>query len=70
MARIQIRLYKKDLNDPDNHNGVSTNLQPDILECEVKRALGSITMNKANGNDRIPAELFHLLKDEAVKVLH
>ena len=63
-------LYKKDLNDPDNHNGVSTNLQPDILECEVKRALGSITMNKANGNDRIPAELFHILKDDAIKVLH
>ena len=63
-------LYKKDLNDPDNHNGVITHLQPDILECEVKWALGSITTNKANGNDRIPAELLHLLKDEAVKVLH
>ena len=63
-------LYKKDLNDPDNHNGVITHLQPDILECEVRWALGSITTNKANGNDRIPAELFQILKDDAVKVLH
>ena len=62
-------LYKKDLNDPDNHNGVSTNLQPDILECEVKRALGSITMNKASRGDGISAELFKIIKDDAVKVL-
>ena len=61
-------LYKKDLYNPDNHNGV--NLQPDILECEVKWALGSITMNKASGGDGIPAELFQILKDDAVKVLH
>ena len=63
-------LYKKDLNDPDNHDGVITHLEPDILECEIKRALGSITMNKANGGDGIPAELFEILKDNAVKVLH
>ena len=62
-------LYKKDLNDPDNHDGVITGLEPDILECEVKWALGSITMNKASGDDGIPAELFHILKDDAVKVL-
>ena len=61
-------LYKKDLYNPDNHNGV--NLQPDILECEVKWALGSITTNKASGSDGIPAELFQILKDDAVKVLH
>ena len=59
-------LYKKDLNDPDNHDGVITDLEPDILECEVKRALESITMNKACGGDRIPAELFQILKDDAV----
>ena len=61
-------LYKKDLHDPDNHNGVITDLQPDILECEVKRALESITMNKASGGDGIPVELFQILKDDAVKV--
>ena len=58
-------LYKKDLHDPDNHNGVITHLEPDILECEVKWALGSITMNKASGGDGIPAELFQILKDDA-----
>ena len=63
-------LYKKDLHDPDNHNGVITHLEPDILECEVKWALGSITTNKHSGGDGIPAELFQILKDDAVKVLH
>ena len=63
-------LYKKDLNDPENHDGVITHLEPDILECEVKWALGSITMNKASGGEGIPAELFQILKDGAVKVLH
>ena len=63
-------LYKKDLHDPHNHNGVITNLEPDILECEVKCALGSITTNKANGGDGIPLELFQILKDDAVKMLH
>ena len=63
-------LYKKDLHDPDNHNGVITYLEPDILECEVKWALGSITTNKASGGDGIPIELFQILKDAAVKVLH
>ena len=64
-------LYKKDLHDTDNHNGMITHLQPDILETEVKWALGSITMNKASGGDGIPAELFQILKDDtAVKVLH
>ena len=63
-------LYKKDLHNPDNHDGVIINLEPDILEYEVKWALGSITMNKASGGDRIPAELFPILKDDAVKVLH
>ena len=63
-------LYKKDLHDPDNHNGVITHLEPDILECEVKWALGSITTNKASGGDGIPVELFQNLKDDAVKVLH
>ena len=62
-------LYKKDLNDPDNHDGVITHLEPDILECKVKWALVSITMNKASGGDGIPAELFPILKDDAVKVL-
>ena len=62
-------LYKKDLNDPDNH-GVITHLEPDILECEVKWALESITTNKARGDDGIPVELFQILKDDAVKVLH
>ena len=63
-------LYKKDLHNPDNHDGVITHLQPDILECEVKWALGSIITNKANEGDRIPVELFQILKDDAVKVLH
>ena len=63
-------LCKKDLCDPDNHDGVITHLEPDILECEVKWALESITMNKASGGDGIPAELFQILKDDAVKVLH
>ena len=63
-------LYKKDLHDPDKHNGVITHLEPDILECEVKWALESITMNKASGGDGIPAEVFQILKDDAVKVLH
>ena len=62
-------LYKKDLHDPDNHNGVITHLEPDILECEVKWAIGSTTMNKASGGDGIPVELFQILKDDAVKVL-
>ena len=62
-------LYKKDFHDPDNHNGMITHLQPDILECEVKWALRSITTNKASGGDRIPVELFRVLKDDAVKVL-
>ena len=62
-------LHKKDLHDPDNHNGVITHLEPDILECEVKRALESIAMNKASGGDGIPVELFQILKDDAVKVL-
>ena len=61
-------LYKKDLHDPDNQDGVITRLEPDILECEVKWALGSITVNKANGGDGIPAELFQILKEDAVKV--
>ena len=63
-------LYKNDLHDPDNHDGVITDLEPDILECEVKWALESITMNKASGGDGIPVELFQILKDDAVKVLH
>ena len=63
-------LYKKDLHDPDNHDGVITHLEPDILECEVKWALGSITMNKASEGDGIPVELFQILKDDSVKVLH
>ena len=61
---------QKDLNDPDNHNGVITHLEPNILECEVRWALGSITMNKASGGNGIPVELFQILKDAAVKVLH
>ena len=63
-------LYKKDLHDPDNHNGVITYQEPDILECEVKWALGSITTNNASGGDGIPVELFQILKGDAVKVLH
>ena len=63
-------LYKKELHDPDNHDDVITHLEPDILECEVKWALESIHMNKASGGDGIPVELFQILKDDAVKVLH
>ena len=63
-------LYRKDLHDPDNHNGVITHLEPDILECEVKWPLGSIVTNKASGGDGIPVELFQILKDDAVKMLH
>ena len=63
-------LYKKDLHDPENHNGMITHLEPDILECEVKWALGNITTNKASGGDGIALELFQILKDDAVKMLH
>ena len=63
-------LYKRELHDPDNHDGVITHLEPDILECEVKRALGSSTTNKANGVDGIRVELFQILKDDAVTILH
>ena len=63
-------LYKKDLNNPDNHNAVISDLEPDILKCKVNWALGSIAMNKASGGDRIPAKLFQIVKDDAVKVLH
>ena len=63
-------LSKKNVHDPDNHNGVITHLEPDILECEVKWALGSITVNKASGRDGIPVELFQAMKDDAVKLLH
>ena len=63
-------LYKKDLHNPDNHDGVIARPEPDILVCEVELALGSITTNKANGGDKIPVELSHILKDDAVKVLH
>ena len=69
MARIH-RLYKKDLHDPDNYDGVITHLEPDLLECKVKWALGSITMNKVSGGDGIPVELFQIPTDDAVKVLH
>ena len=65
-----LELHKKDLNDPDNHDGVTTHLEPDILESKVKWALGSITTNKASGGDRIPGELFPILKDDAVEALH
>ena len=70
MAKIHRRTIQKGLNDQDNHSGVSTHLEPDILECEVKWALGSITTNKASRGDGIPVELFQILKDDAVKVLH
>ena len=70
MAEYTEELYKRDLHDPDNHDGVITHLEPDILECEVKWALGNITMNKARGGDGIPVELFQILKDDAMKVLH
>ena len=63
-------LYKKDLHDPHNHDGVITHLEPDILECEVKQALGCIIMNKASESDGIPVELFQIVKDDAVKVMH
>ena len=69
MARIQ-RTIQKDLHDPENNNGVITHLEPDTLECKVKWALGSITMNKASGGNGIPAELFQILNDDALKVLH
>ena len=70
MSRIHRRTVQTDLHDPDNHDGVITNLEPDILECEVKWALESITTNKVSGGDGIPDELFQILKDDAVKVLH
>ena len=70
MARIHRRTTQNDLHDPDNHDGVITHLEPDILECEVKWALGSISKNKASGGDGIPAELFQILKDYAGKELH
>ena len=70
MARIHRRTVKNDLHDRDNHDGVVTHLEPDILECEVKRALGSITMNKASADDGIPVELFQILKDDTVERLH
>ena len=70
MARIHRRTIQKDLHDPDNHDGEITHLEPDILKCEVKWALGSITMNKASGGDGIPVELLQILEDDAVKVLH
>ena len=70
MAEYTEGLYKKDLHDPDNHNGVITHLEPEMLECKVKWALGSITMNKAIGGDEIPVELFQTLRNDAVKVLH
>ena len=63
-------LYRKDLNDPDDHDGVNTHLEPDILECKVKWTLGSIIMNKASGCDGVPAELFQILKDDGIKMLH
>ena len=70
MARLHRRTIQKDLHDPDNHDGVITHPEPDILECEIKWALGSITMKKASGGDGIPVELFQILKDDAEKVLH
>ena len=70
MARIHRRAVQKELHDPDNHNGVITHLEPYILECEVKWALGSITTSRASGSDGIPTELFQILKDDAVKVPH
>ena len=70
MTRIHRELYKKALHDPDNHDGVITHLEPDILECEVKWALESIAMNKASGGHGIPVKLFQILKDDTVKVLH
>ena len=70
MEEYTKELYKKDLHNQDNHNGVISHLEPDVLQCEVKWALGSITTNKASGGDGIPAELFQILKDDVLKVLH
>ena len=70
VARILIRIVQRNLNDLDNHDGMITHLEPDILECEVNSSIGSITMNKASGGDGIPTELFPILNDDAVKVLH
>ena len=70
VTRIHRKLYRKDHHDPDNHDGAITHLEPDILKCEVKWGLGSITMSKTSGGDGIPVELFQILKDDAVKVLH
>ena len=70
MARIHRRTIQKELHDPDNHDGMITHLEPDILECEVKQALGSITTNKAYGGDAMPVELSQILKDDTLKVLH
>ena len=70
MVRIHRRTVQEELHDPDNHDGVIIHLEPDVLECEVKWALGSITTNKASGGDGIPVELFQILKDDAVTVLH
>ena len=70
MQEYTENLYKKDFHDPDNQDGVITHLEPDVLQCKVKWALGQITTNKASGGDRIPVELFQILKDDAVKVLH
>ena len=70
MARIHRRAIQKRFNDPDNHDSVITHLEPDVLECEVKGVLGNITMNKASRGDGIPAELFQVVRDDAVKVLH
>ena len=70
MVRIHRRIVQKDLHDPDNHDAIITHLEPDILECEVKWALGSIRKNKASGGDGIPVELFQILKDDVVRVLH
>ena len=70
MTRNTEELYKKDLQDPDNHDDLNTHLEPDILECEVKWALGSISTNKTSGGDGIPAELFQILNEDAMKVLH
>ena len=70
MTRIHQKLYKKDLHNPDSHDGAITHLEPDIVECAIKWVLGSITVNNASGSDGIPVELFQILKDDAVKVLH
>ena len=70
MSRIHRRVVRKSLSDPDNHDGLITHLEPNILECELKWALGNITMNKASGGDGIPVELLQIVKDDAVKVLH